>query len=129
MSPVETVLRIEHTAFAAIARKDTRALAELLADDFVYRSPGSPDTGKTEFLQNIAALPVEIVSLHGEEVRAAVLDDVVVVTGLQRAVTRAASGGVDTPSATAFTDVFARREGAWRLVLAYGVELPSGGAQ
>jgi hypothetical protein len=53
---------------------------------------------------------------------------VVVVTGVQRATTRPSGGGAETPSATAFTDVFVRRRGAWRLVLAYGVEVPPGGA-
>ncbi len=125
MSATEAVLRIEHETFAAITRKDTRALAELLADDFVYRSPGNPDVGKSEFLQNVAAIPVEILAVCGESLHAGAFGNAVVVTGLQRATTRAGSGAEET-SAVAFTDVFVLRDGAWRLVLAYGVEIPAG---
>jgi len=122
-SPIDEVLDIEHETFAAIARKDVSALAELLVDDFTYRSPGSPDVGKTEFLRNVAAIPVEIVSVRGEALRADVHGNAVVVTGVQRATTRGAGESQET-SAVAFTDVFVRRDGRWRLVLAYGIELP-----
>ena len=115
-------LEIEHRTFAAIARKDVAALAQLLADDFTYRSPGNPDVGKAEFLRNIAAIPVEIRSVEGESVRADVYDGTVVVTGIQRATTGGRDESPDT-SRVAFTDVFVQRDGTWCLILAYGIEL------
>jgi ketosteroid isomerase-like protein len=118
------VLEIEHRTFEAIARKDAAALGRLLADDFTYRSPGGSDVRKPEFLRNIAAIPLEIVSVEGEGLHVAVFGEAVVVTGVQRATTRAADG-TETTSRTAFTDVFVRRDGAWHLVLAYGIELPA----
>ena len=110
--------------FEAIARRDVGVLAEILGDDFTYRSPGSPDVGKAEFLRNIEAIPVEIVSIGGEALRADDHGNVVVVTGVQRATTRA-PGADALVSRVAFTDVFVLREGRWRLVLAYGVDLPN----
>jgi ketosteroid isomerase-like protein len=118
------VLEIEHRTFEAIARKDAAALGRLLADDFTYRSPGGSDVRKPEFLRNVAAIPLEIVSVEGEGLRVAVFGEAIVVTGVQRSTTRAADGA-ETTSRTAFTDVFVRRDGAWRLVLAYGIELPT----
>jgi ketosteroid isomerase-like protein len=118
------VLEIEHQTFEAIARKDAAALGRLLADDFTYRSPGNPDVRKPDFLRNVATIPVEIVSIEGEGLDVAVLGESVVVTGVQRATTRGADGAEIT-SRTAFTDVFVRRNGAWHLVLAYGIELPA----
>ena len=117
------VLEIEHRTFEAIARKDAAALGRLLADDFTYRSPGGPDVTKPEFLRNVAAIPVEIVSVEGEGLHVAAFGEAIVITGVQVAMTRAADGAITT-SRTAFSDVFARRDGAWHLVLAYGVELP-----
>jgi uncharacterized protein (TIGR02246 family) len=121
-SAVDEVLRLEHETFGAIARKDAQRLAALLSDEFLYRSPGSRDIRKPEFLQNVAAIPVEIVSVEGEQLHAAVFGEAVVVTGVQRATTRAPDGSLVT-GRTAFTDVFERQDGAWRLVLAYGIEL------
>ena len=118
------VLALEHRTFEAIARKDATALAPLLADDFTYRSPGGPDVPKPEFLRNLAAIPVEIVSVEGEGLHVSIFGETVGVTGVQLASTRAADG-TETTSRTAFTDVFVRRNGAWSLVLAYGVELPA----
>jgi len=118
---VDEVLRIEHEMFEAIARKDVDTLVDLLADDFTYRSPGNPDVGKPEFLRNVAAIPVEIVSIRGEALRADGYGSAVVVTGVQWATTRGADGSEET-GAVAFTDVFVLRDGRWRLKLAYGVE-------
>ena len=118
------VLEIEHRTFEAIARKDVEALARVLADEFTYRSPGNPDVGKAEFLRNVATLPRDVVLVEGEQLDAAALGDTIVVTGVQRATVRGPAGESIT-SRTAFTDVFVRRDAAWRLALAYGVELPA----
>ena len=119
---VESVLRLERETMDAIRTKDARALERILADDFVYRTP-SAELSRAEFLQNIASFPGRILSVEGEGLRASVYGDTVVLTGVQRARART-DDGAEHLSTVAFTDVFVKRRGRWRLSLAYGVELP-----
>jgi len=120
----EAVLRIERETMGAIGRKDAAALGRILDEEFVYRTPAGEELARAEFLQNVASLPVEILSVRGEGLKASVFGETVVVTGVQRARVRA--DGREQESVVAFTDVFVKRRGRWRLRLAYGVELPAG---
>lgn len=120
----ETILQVERDIMAAIKAKDAEALAPLVADEFIYRTHFGAESNKTEFLQSIASIPVEIVSLRGDELKVNVYGDTAILTGVQRAEARQPESEVEE-SAVAFTDVFVQRDGRWLMVLAYGVELPS----
>lgn len=122
-SAAEAVLRVEHETMEAIGRKDAAALERILDAEFVYRAPPGAELARAEFLQNVASLPAEILSVSGEGLKATVLGETAVVTGVQRARVRAAAGA-EEESVVAFTDVFVERRGRWLLRLAYGVELP-----
>jgi ketosteroid isomerase-like protein len=117
------ILEVERNTFAAIQSRDIEQLKNILAEDFVYRSPGNDELDREAFLQNIAAIPAEILSVNGTEQRVSVFGDVAVLTGVQRSTVRL-DDGQEVVSAVAFTDVFARRVGRWAMVLAYGVEMP-----
>lgn len=117
------VLRAESRTMQAIGRKDARALRRLLDEEFVYRTPGGAELGREEFLGNIASMPFDILSVEGDGVRAEVFGETAAVTGLQRA--RVLADGREQESVVAFTDIFLKRAGRWRLRLAYGVELPA----
>lgn len=119
------ILRITDEIMAAIKNKDAAALEQLLADEFIYRTHFGAEIDKPAFLASIASFPLEIVSLRGDELSVNVFDETAILTGLQCAQARGPEGGVED-SVVAFTDVFRNREGRWLLVLAYGVELPSG---
>jgi hypothetical protein len=114
---------LEGHIMSAIRTRNAAALENVLAEDFLYRSPAAPDVGRDIFIQAVLSLPYEILSLVGEGVRAAVFGDTAVVTGVQAATTRRGTGGEEV-SRVAFTDVFVRRNERWQLVLAYGVDLP-----
>jgi uncharacterized protein (TIGR02246 family) len=124
MTEAKTILQLERDIVAAIKAKDATTLANFVADDFVYRTHFGAQSNKAEFLKSIASIPVEIVSLQGDELNVSIYDDVAILTGVQRAVVRTPESEPED-SAVAFTDVFVRREGRWLMVLAYGVELPS----
>ena len=119
----EAVLRVERETMAAIRGKDAAALGDILADDFVYRTPGGADAGKAEFINNIASIPFELLAVWSEELHAFVHGETAVLTGVQRARYRTADGE-EGVSSVAFTDVVVKRDGRWRMVLAHGVELP-----
>lgn len=119
---VESVLRLERETMDAVRAKDAGALERILAADFVYRTPGAELT-RAEFLQNVSQLPGHILSVEGEGLRVSVYGDTAVLTGVQRARVRT-DDGAEHASTVAFTDVFVKERGRWRLSLAYGVELP-----
>jgi hypothetical protein len=123
-SAAEAVLRVEHETMEAIGRKDAAALKRILDGRFVLRTPGGGELTRDEFLKNITSIPAEILSVRGEGVRADFFGETAVVTGVQRARVRA--DGKEFDSVSAFTDVFVKRRGRWRLRLAYSVELPAG---
>ncbi|HEX8146779.1 MAG TPA: nuclear transport factor 2 family protein [Pyrinomonadaceae bacterium] len=120
---VESILRLEKEIMAHIRAKDARALERLLTADFVYRTPGA-ELGRADFLKGIAAVPGRITSVEGEGLRVSVYGETAVLTGVQRARVRADDDS-EREGASAFTDVFVKQKGRWRLALAYGVELPS----
>lgn len=118
----QLLLGIGQEIFSAIQRKDAESFGRFLADDFVHRSRDGAATGKADFLRGVRELPVEILSISGENERVDVYGEVAVVTGVQRAEWRQGDGA-EGVSLGAFTDVFCRREGKWMLVLAYNVDL------
>ena len=120
----EEILQLERDIMGAIKNKDATTLERFLGDDFVYRTHFGAESDKGEFLKSVASFPVEIIALRGEELKVSVYGEVAVLTGVQLATARAPEGKPEE-SAVAFTDVFARRDGRWLMVLAYGVELPS----
>ncbi|HEV2883524.1 MAG TPA: nuclear transport factor 2 family protein, partial [Pyrinomonadaceae bacterium] len=117
------IIDFEHRLFTAIRDKDDVALSGLLADDFIFRGPGQPEMDKTEFLKSVKSFPVEILEIWSDDMKANVYGDFAVLTGVQQARTRD-QGGTEQLSAGAFSDVFAKRDGRWLLVLAYNVDLP-----
>ncbi len=107
----------------AIREKDVGALEGLLVEDFVYRTPDG-EQGRAEFLKGVASVPGRILSVEGAGQRVKVYGETAVLTGVQRARVRT-DDGAEHESAVAFTDVFVKRRGRWRLALAHGVELPA----
>jgi ketosteroid isomerase-like protein len=118
------IRRLESDIFTAIQQQDTDKLAAILADDFVYRNPLAGETNRAAFLAGIRAIPVKINALWSEDMKVNSYGEVAVLTGTQKAKTQDTTGKEET-SATAFTDVFVKRNGRWQLALAYGVELAS----
>jgi uncharacterized protein (TIGR02246 family) len=124
---VEAVLRLEREIMDAIRAKDAKALGYILTADFVYRTPGS-ELSRAEFLNNIASFPGQILSVEGSGQRVSVYGDTAVLTGVQHARVRT-EGGAEQTGINAFTDIFVKRRGRWRLALAYGVDLPQPSAE
>ena len=119
----QALLFLEEEIFTAIKNRDTDALERILTDDFVYRSPGSQEVVKEDFLKLSSSFPHKIVSIWGEEMKVNVYGGAAVTTGLQFAKTRTGEGPEET-SVVMFTDVFVKQKDKWMLSLAYAVDLP-----
>jgi ketosteroid isomerase-like protein len=124
----EAILEIEKETFHAIRNKDRAALERILADDFLYRSPGAEEANKTEFIKIATGLPVRIKEVWGESLQAKVYGEVAVLTGVQHARVET-EDNEELVSSVAFTDIFVKSEGRWKMTLAYGVEYKSARAQ
>jgi ketosteroid isomerase-like protein len=119
----QAILQVEQEVFTAIKDQDTSALERILTDDFVYRSPGSQEVTKADFLKLSASFPYKIVSIWGEEMKVNVYGNTAVTTGLQFAKTQTGDGKEET-TVVMFTDVFVKQKGKWMLSLAHAVDLP-----
>ena len=119
----QALLFLEEEIFTAIRNRDTDALESILTDDFVYRSPGSQEVVKEDFLKLSVSFPHKIVSIWGEEMKVNVYGSEAVTTGLQFAKTRTGEGPEET-SVVMFTDVFVKQKDKWMLSLAHAVDLP-----
>ena len=119
----QALLFLEEEIFTAIKNRDTDALERILTDDFVYRSPGSQEVVKEDFLKLSSSFPHKIVSIWGEEMKVNVYGGAAVTTGLQFAKTRTGEGPEET-SVVMFTDVFVKQKDKWMLSLAHAVDLP-----
>ena len=120
----DELLQIEKEIFAAIKSKDAKRLDKLLSDDFVYRSPANSDQPKASFLKAIESISIEMTDVWSEDMKVNVYSDIAVITGAQKARVRLTDGKL-VIAATAFTDLFVRKDGKWLLALAHGVELPT----
>jgi ketosteroid isomerase-like protein len=109
----------------AIKQKDTIALARILAEDFTHRTPAGVDSNRSEFLKGIADLPLEVLSISGDNLRVNIYGETAVLTGVQRVTVRNVDGKEES-GAGAFMDVFVKRNNEWFMVFAYSVDLPSG---
>jgi ketosteroid isomerase-like protein len=119
----QALLFLEEEIFTAIRNRDTDALEGILTDDFVYRSPGSQEVVKEDFLKLSASFPHKIVSIWGEEMKVNIYGSAAVTTGLQFAKTQTDEGSEET-SVVMFTDVFVKQKDKWMLSLAHAVDLP-----
>jgi ketosteroid isomerase-like protein len=120
----DKLLQIEKEIFSAIKSKDSKRLETILSDDFVYRSPENSAQQKAAFLKAIESISIEVTDVWSEDMKVNIYSDVAVITGTQKAKVRLAEGKV-VIGATAFTDVFIRKDEKWLLALAHGVELPT----
>ncbi|MEW6732531.1 MAG: nuclear transport factor 2 family protein [Acidobacteriota bacterium] len=120
----EEIIQLENEIFAAIKNKDSKRLSKILTDDFVYRSPGNAEQKKAEFLKTVESIPITILAIWSDDMKLNIYSDVAVMTGTQKAKVLLAKDK-EVIVATAFTDIFIKRQERWLLVLAHGVELPS----
>ena len=121
MSDAQEQVRDAATRLAhAIGRQDLETIRRLLAPEFVHRTPGGGASGASAFLQAIASMPGEILSVTLEAVEIDVAGDGALATGIQHARVRLDGRVVD--DRRGFVDWFVLAGGEWRIRAA--VELP-----
>jgi ketosteroid isomerase-like protein len=112
-SDIDILTALNRDYVDSVQRGDVKRFDEILANDFLCSNPDGSLVDKAEFLEQTAR-PVTIASLAAEEVRIRVLGDVAIIHA--RTSYRIANGEMRSGR---YTDVWARRDGAWLAVSAH----------
>jgi hypothetical protein len=120
MGDRERLIEISEQLAAAIGRRDVAAVRGLLAGGFVQRHAGGAPVEADAFLDGIAGLPGEILSVKVEQLTVDLAGEGAVVTGLQHAQLKIDDELVDDHRS--FVDWFVREAGEWRLRAAVDFE-------
>lgn len=123
MSEPEVVAACARQIAAAIGNRDIASLESLLAPGFVHRTPGGGTIDRDAFLQAIANIPGEILSIALDSLTVDVVDDAALVTGIQHARVRVDGNVVDDRKA--FIDWFVKQNGVWRIHVAVEPATPN----
>ena len=112
------LLTLEDSVIDAIRRRDSAALGALVTESFVLLGSDGSQTRREDFLRAAVEIPGEILELSALHLRAKVVGDVGVLTGLQRARVRLPTG-IEVDDVAFFTDVCVRTGTGWRMALAH----------
>jgi ketosteroid isomerase-like protein len=121
MNEVGSVMEAALAIAEAIARRDVKAVAGLLAPGFVHHTPGGETRDADTFTRGIAQIPGEIAFVRLGNVRVDLAADAALVSGIQHA--RVRVEGQDIDDRRAFVDWFLREPAGWKLKVA--VDLPA----
>jgi len=120
----QAILECQHRFWLALQRKDADLFMEVLAEDFVCRSPGQVDQDRPVFIATLTSIPLTILNVSGEAIAIRLAGDVAVLTGTQVAQMRLPDGEI-VSERLALTNIFQRTEGLWQMILAHPVPLPA----
>jgi ketosteroid isomerase-like protein len=119
----QAVLQCQHRFWLALERKDADLFEQVLAEDFVCRSPGQEDQDRSAFIGTLTSMPVTILNISGEAIAIRLLGDAAVLTGTQVAQIRLPNGET-VSERLALTNIFQKTAGLWKMSLAHPVTLP-----
>lgn len=113
MNDLTLLGRLNDDYIQSVQNGDVGRFSEILADDFLCSLPDGTLIDRAAFLERTAA-PVTIRQLQAHDVRIRLMGDVAIVHA--RTTYTSAEG---KPGAGRYTDVWARRQGAWLAVSAH----------
>jgi ketosteroid isomerase-like protein len=122
-SGVEQELLALETAWDnAVAAKDQAKLEEIVDDDFIVNSADGSVANKSQMIASIMAPELIIEPFQTEDVRVRVYGNTAVLSGwfAQRGTYK----GDVFEGISRYTDVYVKRGGKWRAVLAHATRLP-----
>lgn len=120
--PAAEIRAADARRMAAMVAVDVPALEALLAEELTYtHSSGQVET-RAQFLESLTSGTLRYRSLAPSDVSVRAYGDVAVATG--RVEVEATSQGNDLKLSLRFTEVWVRRDGAWKLTAWQSTRLP-----
>ena len=119
---MDEIIALEKRRIEAMTNQGAKALDEILADDLSYtHSSGRLET-KAEFIANATSGGSRYRALSQEDVKVRQYGDTAIVTGHGTVHVESSRG--DNKFPIRFIDVYAKRDGAWRMVAWQSTRLP-----
>ncbi len=113
MADLETLTQLNREYIRSVQESDVRRFQEILAADFLCSNPDGTLVDKPRFLEQTAR-PVTISELAIDDVRIRIMGDVAIIHARTSYRTQAGEQRHGR-----YTDVWARRDGAWLCVSAH----------
>ena len=119
---MDEIIALEDQRIAAMTNGDVETLEKILADDLSYTHSTARVETKAEFIANITSARTKYQSIERDDVKVSQYGDTAVVTGLAKFHVNA--NGNDIKFQARFTDVYAKRDGVWRMVAWQSTKVP-----
>jgi Domain of unknown function (DUF4440) len=118
------VLEAQELFWIALKTKDSQIFEDILAEDFVLRSPGQPNQSRAEFIHTLTSFPVTISSVACDNLEIHYFGNVAVLSGVQVAhlLFHDSHAILDV---IAITNIFHYSGNQWLMALSHTVELPT----
>lgn len=118
----QMVIELDHKRMAAMGQQDIATLNELLADDLVYTHSSARLDTKRSLIEAMQTGKTVYTEVTPSDVKAQECGDAVVLTGAARISVKSGTG--TNSFRVRFTDVYARRDGRWQMVVWQSTRLP-----
>jgi ketosteroid isomerase-like protein len=118
----QMIIELDRKRMQAMADKDIATLEAVIADDLIYTHSSARLDTKASLIGNMKSGSTVYSSVVPSDVKAQDLGDAVVLTGIAQI--KVNSGGKAMAFGVRFTDVYAKRDGKWQMVVWQSTKLP-----
>jgi ketosteroid isomerase-like protein len=118
----QLIIELDRKRMQAMADKDIATLEAVIADDLIYTHSSARLDTKASLIGNMKSGSTVYSSVVPSDVKAQDLGDAVVLTGIAQI--KVNSGGKAMAFGVRFTDVYAKRDGKWQMVVWQSTKLP-----
>ncbi|MGE0767888.1 MAG: nuclear transport factor 2 family protein [Hyphomicrobiaceae bacterium] len=118
----QMIIDLDKKRMDAMGAKDVAFLKEVIADELLYVHSSARLDTKDSLIGNMQSGSTVYQSVVPSDVTARDLGDAVVLTGIARI--KVQSGGKPMDFGVRFTDVYAKRNGKWQMIVWQSTKLP-----
>lgn len=116
------IKQLEEELRVAVLKRDTKAYARLVADDYLFTTHNAMVRTKAQMLEGYNSGAIKYESLKFDDIKVRVYGDTAVVTG--RSTSKGADQGQDLSGVFRYTRVYVKRPSGWQLVATQATRIP-----
>ncbi|HUE83921.1 MAG TPA: nuclear transport factor 2 family protein [Pyrinomonadaceae bacterium] len=116
------IKQLEEELRVAVLKRDTKAYAQLVADDYLFTTHNAIVRTKAQMLEGYTSGAIKYESLKFDDIKVRVYGDTAVVTG--RSTSKGADQGQDFSGVFRYTRVYVKRPSGWQLVATQATRIP-----
>jgi ketosteroid isomerase-like protein len=119
----QMIVDLDRKRMQAMAAKDVATLDAVLADDLIYTHSSARLDTKQSLIGAMVSGTTVYTGVEPSDVKVQDLGDAVVLTGIAQI--KVVSNGTPNAFSVRFTDVYAKRDGNWKMVTWQSTRLPA----